>query len=241
MITMIISEVIMGFEVIYKFHEKDESGNYNKDEIKEMKKKIGDAYEDVSLEKLASVIMSQLARRDIWVLPDVEIYEYKRVKVNFRETKGGIVIKNKKFELDTNSNIIVHEFTESQPITLNGAMVPVMPNNKVNIASPTGRPIKWVALDPGDQNLAKVKGSGLAFLPNKRYPVFNEVSDPKQFGRLIYTMLDENKREVIIFDDYFLNADQKMVQGFNSTVDRDTETKLSFGDHEKEQMPDIRR
>jgi len=88
--------------------------------------------------------------------------------------------------------------------------------------------------------LAKVKGSGLAFLPNKRYPVFNEMSDPKQFGRMIYTMLDENKREVTTFDDYFLNADQKLVQGFNSTVDRDSEPKLSFGDYEKDPMPDIR-
>lgn len=230
----------MGFEVIYKYHEKDKSGNYNKDEVKEMKKKIGDAYEDVSLEKLASVIMSQLARRDVWVLPDVEIYEYKKVKVNFRETKGGIVIKNKKFELDTNSNIIVHEFTEGQPPTYNGAMLPALPNNKVNLVGPQGRPIKWVALDPGDQNLAKVKGSGLAFLPDKRYPVFTEMPHPKHFGTMIYTMLDENKREVTVTDEYFLNADQKLVQGFNSTVDRDTQTKLSFGEHEKDSMPDIR-
>jgi hypothetical protein len=230
----------MGYEVIYKYHEKDASGNYNKDEVKELKKKVGSAYEDLPLEKLASVIMSQLARRDIWILPDVEIYEYKKTKISFRETKGGIVIKNKKFELDTDANIVVHEFTEGQPVT-NGAMVPALPpNNKVNIAGPTGRPIKWVALDPDERNLAKVKGSGLAFLPNKRYPVFQEVSDTKQFGRMIYTMLDENKREVTTFDDYFLNADQKLVQGFHSTVDRDTEAKLSFGDYEKDPMPDIR-
>jgi hypothetical protein len=227
----------MGYEVLYHYHEKDASGNYNKEEVKELKKKVGNAYEDLPLEKLASVIMSQLARRDIWILPDVEIYEYKKTKVSFRETKGGIVIKNKKFELDTDASIIVHEFTEDQPTT-NGAMVPA--NNKVNIAGPIGRPIKWVALDPGDQNLAKVKGNGLAFLPNKRYPVFNEVPDPKQFGRLIYTMLDENKREITIFDDYFLNADQNLVQGFRSTVDRDTEKKLSFGEYEKDSMPDIR-
>lgn len=229
----------MGYEVLYRYHEKDASGNYNKEEVKELKKKVGNAYEDLPLEKLASVIMSQLARRDIWILPDVEIYEYKKTKVSFRETKGGIVIKNKKFELDTDASIVVHEFTEGQPTT-NGAMVPALPPNKVNIAGPTGRPIKWVALDPGDQNLAKVKGNGLAFLPNKRYPVFNEVPDPKQFGRLIYTMLDENKREITIFDDYFLNADQNLVQGFRSTVDRDTETKLSFGNYEKDPMPDIR-
>ncbi len=231
----------MGYEVIYKYHEKDSEGNYNKEVIKEMKKKIGDAYDDTPLEKLASAIMSQLARRDIWILPDVEIYEYKKSKISFRETKGGIVIKNKKFELDNEANIVVHEFTEGAPVPTNGAMVPALPpNNKINIAAPTGRPIKWVALDPDERNIAKVKGSGLAFLPNKRYPVFQEVADPKMFGRMIYTMLDENKREVTTFDDYFLNADQKLVQGFHSTVDQEKEPKLSFGDYEKEQMPDIR-
>jgi hypothetical protein len=237
----------MGYEVIYRYHEKDDSGNYNKEVVKEMKKKIGDAYEDVPLEKLASAIMSQLARRDIWCLPEVEIYEYKKSKISFRETKGGIVIKNKKFELDSDSKIVVHEFTEGQPVAnapinyTNGAMVPVQPgNNKTNLAAPTGRPIKWVALDPDERNLGRVKGSGLAFLPNKRYPVFQEAPDPKSFGRMIYTMLDENKREVTIFDDYFLNADQRLAQGFNSTVDQDKEPKLSFGDYEKDPMPDIR-
>lgn len=232
----------MGYEVVFHIHEKDSSGNYNKEEIKELKKKVGTPYEEIPLEKLASVIMSQLARRDIWVLPDVEIYEYKKSKINFRETKGGIIIKNKKFELDTDANIVIHEFTEGQP-QINGAMLPVVmpPNNKINIAGPTGRPIKWVTLDPDDRNLAKVKGSGLAFIPNKRYPVFNEVSHPKQFGVMIYTMLDENKREVTVTDEYFLNADQKLIQGFNSTVDRDFEQKLSFGDYGKDPMPDIRR
>jgi hypothetical protein len=234
----------MGYETVFHFHEKDESGSYKKDEIKEMKKKIGTPYEDVSLEKLASVIMSQLARRDIWILPDVEIYEYKKVKINFRETKGGIIIKHKKFELDTEANIVVHEFTEGEPVHSNGngAMVPVLvaPNNKTNIAAPIGRPIKWVTLDTNDRNLAKIKGSGLAFLPNKRYPVFNEIAHPKQFGVMIYTMWDENKREVTVFDEYFVNADQKLLQGFSTTADRGNEVNLSHGDYEKSSMPDIR-
>lgn len=234
----------MGYEVTYKYHEKDESGSYNKDEVKEMTKKIGTPYEDVPLEKLASAIMSQLARRDVWILPDVEIYEYKKVKISFKETKGGIVIKHKKFELDNDSNIVVHDFTEGEPVH-NGAMVPVVPmpvapNNRTNIAAPTGRPIKWVTLDPNDRNLAKIKGSGLAFLPNKRYPVFNEVAHPKQFGVMIYTMWDENKREVTVLDEYFVNADQKLLQGFSTTADRGNEGNLSHGDYEKSPMPDIR-
>ena len=56
--------------------------------------------------------MSQLARRDIWVV-DVDILEFKRQKINFRETKGGIVIKNKKFSLDNDTNIIMQE---EQPV-----------------------------------------------------------------------------------------------------------------------------
>lgn len=240
----------MGYEVVYKYHEKDESGNYNKNEVKELKKKIGTPYEDMPLEKLASIIMSQLARRDIWILPDVEIYEYKKTKINFRETKGGIIIKNKKFELDTDANVIVHDFQDGAALapvpipTPSGALVhhnAALANNKLNLAGPTGRPIKFVTLDPDERNLAKVKASGLAFVENKRYPVYREMTHPKQFGVMIYTTLDENNREVSVTDEYFLNADQKLIQGFNSTVDRGAaEAKLSYGEYENAKMPDIR-
>ena len=64
----------MGYEVTYKYHPKREDGNgYNTDEVKELTKKVGKAFDDMPSEKLAAVVMSQLARRDIWII-DVEIF-----------------------------------------------------------------------------------------------------------------------------------------------------------------------
>jgi hypothetical protein len=236
----------MGYEIIFKYHPQKDDGSYEKEEVKELKKKVGDAYDDIPLEKLAATIMSQRARRDILIF-DAEIYEYKKTKINFKETKGGIVIKHKKFLLDDESNIIVQEVKEEEqpqthlPVLHNGtAPVPAIlpPNNKVNIAV-SNRPIKWIVLDPDPQTVAKVKAKGLAFLPNKRYPVFAEVPG-KQFGSNVYSTIDENKREVNVLDEYFVNADQKMLQGFHSTVDGTGEPRL-VGDYEDDnKIPDIR-
>jgi hypothetical protein len=235
----------MGYEIVFKYHPQEEDGSWSKEE-KELKKKVGDAYEDIPLEKVVATIMSQRARRDIFIY-DAEIYEYKKTQISFKETKGGIVIKHKKFLLDDESNIVVQEVEQSQVQAMpqNGtALVPVAINNKVNIAGPVGRPIKWVVLDPDLPNLDKVKSKGLAFLPDKRYPVFNEVAHSTKLGVVIYTMLDENKREVNVTDEYFTNADQRLAQGFSTTVDKSMEPKL-VGDYQSEgsgiyKMPDIR-
>ena len=85
----------MGFEVVFKYHDKIENG-YDTLENKTFKKKFGDPYEDVPLSKLALFIMGQLARRDIWIV-DVEINEFIKKSISFRENKSGIIIKNNKF------------------------------------------------------------------------------------------------------------------------------------------------
>lgn len=236
----------MGYEILYSFHPKDEEGNYKKDEIKELKKKLGEPFEDILLERLASTIMSQLARRDIWIF-DVKIYELVKREISFRETKGGIVIKNKKFLLDGEMNIVVQEMDEVSAKPQNGLVNIANPHTNggplVNIAGPQRpqRPIKWVALDPDLPNLDKVKSSGLAFTPDKRYPVFSESAHPKKFGVLIYLMMDDNKREVTLEDTYFLNADQILQQGFVSSVDKEVGMpKLKFDESYKDVIPDIR-
>lgn len=235
----------MGYEIIYSFHPKDEEGSYKKDEVKELKKKLGEPFEDVSLEKLASTIMSQLARRDIWIF-DVKIYELVKREISFRETKGGIVIKNKKFLLDGEMNIVVQEMDEVVTKHQNGLVnITAQPVNggMINLAGPQRpqRPIKWVALDPDLPNLDKVKGSGLAFTPDKRYPVFSESVHPKKFGVMVYVMMDDNKREVTVEDTYFLNADQILQQGFISSVDKEVGSpRLQFEDAYKDVIPDIR-
>jgi hypothetical protein len=228
----------MSYEVLYKYHQRNDAG-YNKEEVKELKEKVGEPFEETTLEKLASVIIAQLARRDIWVF-DVEISEYKKQKISFRETKGGIVIKNRKFILN-GANIVSQEIEEAKPVS--NAMVPVPQN--INLAQPlnSGRPVKWVILDPDERNVGLVKAAGLAFTPDKRYPVFSEIPHPSKFGIMVYTMQDDRNREVSVHDEYFLPADQILQRGFSVSIDKGSggNPKLSFGNKmEEPAMPDIR-
>lgn len=248
----------MGYEVIYAYHERLEEGGYDKEETKEMRRRIGDAYEDISLEKLASTVMAQLARRDIWVT-NWDVFEYKKQKLNCRETKGGIVIKNKKFSLDTEGGgaLLMTEVTDVE-ITPTGAIIPIlqpgqMPHNNLPVhAAASGtmkRPIKWVALDTDDMTIAKVKGAGLQFSANKRYPVFQEMPDPRdkrvdKFGKpslerkMVYNMWDDKSREVQVSADFFVSADINLIGGsFNTSNDG---PRLMFEAERKDEMVDIR-
>lgn len=238
----------MSFEVIYKYHARNEEGSYNKEEVKELKEKVGEPFEEVPLEKLASVVIAQLARRDIWIF-DVEISEYKKQKVSFRESKGGIVIKNKKFILNGAANIVVQDIEEkpqhSQQVPQANTNLVVMQTNK-NLAAPSNtRPIKWVILDSDERNLQTMKASGLAFTPEKRYPVFSEAPHPNKFAVLVYTTIDDRKREVAVSDEHFVPADQFLQRGFSvsqgSGSNGGGNPKLSYGGVVAEpEMVDIR-
>lgn len=103
----------MGFEVTFHYHPRKEEGGYDT-EIKETTaKKVGQAFEEVPLEQLASIIMSQLARRDIFIF-DVTVEEYIKQKISFKESKDGrgIVLKNKKFTVDNAAKLIVADVVE---------------------------------------------------------------------------------------------------------------------------------
>lgn len=248
----------MGYEVIYAYHERLEEGGYNKEETKEMRRRIGDPYEDIPVEKLASTVMAQLARRDIWVT-NWDVFEYKKQKLNCRETKGGIVIKNKKFSLDTESGngLVMTEISDVE-ITPFGAVIPVvapgqMPHNILPLPGQAPgtmkRPIKWVVLDTDDRWLAQVKERGLQFIPNKRYPVFQEMPDPRdkrvdKFGKppldvkMVYMMWDDHSREMQVSADFFVSADINLIGGnFNRANDG---MKLMYEAERKDEMVDIR-
>jgi hypothetical protein len=111
----------MGFEIVYKYHPKTEKG-YDTSEVEDLKKELGKPFEDVPLEKVAAAIMLDMARRDIWIVK-VEVTELVKKKVEFRESDGGIVLKNKKFSLDSLANAL-----EERPIA---QAVPVPPQPQV--------------------------------------------------------------------------------------------------------------
>lgn len=236
----------MGFEIKFFYKEFDKENNVS-NEIKNFTKEVGTESEDTDLKDVVKVIINQYARRDILVV-DLEAYEFIKKKISVKNTKGGIVIKNKKFLLDSDANIVVQEVAEESNLLV------VKPNNLVNLAQPVNgavnlvqpsrpsRPIKWVTLDPDLRNLDIVKSLKVAFIPDRRYPVFSETAHPKKFGVMVYQIMDDNKREVAIEDTYFLNADQILQQGFFSSVDKDEGApKLKFDDSYKDVIPDIRR
>jgi len=111
----------MGYEVIYHYKESTDKSGIYKDEILKKNIKIGKINEEVSLEFLANKIISQLARRNILIV-DVEIYEYAKKRIRFKESDSGIIIKNKKFNFDKSLKVLedyqededVHEILQNE-------------------------------------------------------------------------------------------------------------------------------
>lgn len=201
----------MGFEVTFKYHERKEKGGYNTEETKELSREIGKPFEEVSLEKLAAAIMMQMARRDIWVV-DCDIVELTRKKVSFRETDGGVVIKNKKFTLDTIANEVKCEDLAPQVVDVPQTVTqqPVKATQVQQTEPPPGQlgaPQRMEAYDPDPQlaRLNLVKG----FTPGKRYPIFKEMRDPRegQMGRalpMLYLTVDDSGKQRRVPQDYFV-------------------------------------
>lgn len=88
----------MGFLVIFDYHKRKESG-YDMENVSKLSKKVGRDDEDTPLEHVVILIQKQLARRDILVT-EVEVFEFVKKKVKFKEVKGGFVLKDKKFMMD---------------------------------------------------------------------------------------------------------------------------------------------
>ena len=242
----------MGFEVIYSFHERLEEGDYNKEETKTMKKRIGDPFEDVCLDKCAGAILSQLARRDIWVT-NVEVYELSKKKITFREAKGGsVILKNKKYQMDgTTAGIVSQEIVEAPPA---GAMVLYTEGGTQAVAPTRGghphnqgvlRPIKWVVFQPSYQNDdQKRKVKMLRFTLEKKYPVFAEQLQLNGVG-MAYKTVDDTGREQLISDEYFIPADAMLVADrelrFSETPESREGGNLLWGGAKREDnMPKLR-
>lgn len=251
----------MGYEVTYKYHPKQEDGNgYNTDEVKELTKKVGKAFDDMPPEKLAAVVMSQLARRDIWII-DVEIFEFIRKKISFKESKDGrgVVIKNKKFSLDA-AACLIEEDLFSEDVEKNSVsqatkeeqglqpheIVAQRKKQVVKNVTPQGNPQSWLAFDPMPQMLPEIQSQGLRFTPDKKYPVYGRREHPSgsELGILIST-INDLEEAVEVNDKYFTNSEIKLVGdnevegGFSDSGTSDG-PKLSYSDNIKDEMPNLR-
>lgn len=242
----------MGYEVVYKFHEKLPDGNYNYEETKTFKKKVGDPFDEISLEQLASTIMAQLARRDVWII-GVEAFELSKKQINFKETKGGIVLKNKKFLFENGCSIASVSDEDSDngqfksTISENSASINnnVYPHNNLSSNQKSvanRRPIDHCVFLPELRQIQEVKQKRLKLTQEKQYAVYE-----KKMGMSgeFYLISDDSGKAEWVASEYFVPAKVTLVG--------DKEVNFSAGSSSKESnnlfwggavmdsgMPDIR-
>jgi hypothetical protein len=249
----------MGFEIQYSFYEKS-GEDYNKDEIKSFKKRVGDPFEDVPLDKLATMIIAQLARRDIFI-SDVEIYELSKKNVSFKETKGGIVIKNKKFLFDSaegsltcvdetptvEASSVINNSSScevlGEPSNLSCSKAALQPHEILNPAP--RRVIESVVFSPEAPQAQEIRSKNLKLTIDKKYDVFEKRPSPNGLGDL-YLILDDKNKEQWVSDLYFVPSNINLFGdkelGFSDGPERSEGGKLLWGDASVDSsMPNIRR
>lgn len=241
----------MGFEVQYSYYDKiADSFEYDREAPKTLKKVYGKAIEEYPLDKLATSIMQQMARRDIFIF-DVEIYEFQKKKISFRQNKSDLVIKNKKF---TNSGVFLENCGEEdcQPaapvVALESKPAPVnnigprvnIANNKTNLVNQVSdRVIKKMQFLPG--RLTKPVGR---FTVEKVYPVYRESLSENGVGMMIEVMDDAGAR-VKVSDEHFVSLNQNLIgddeANFNSgSQNFVSDSKLNWGGAIQDTVPKLR-
>jgi hypothetical protein len=223
----------MGYEVIFYYKSKDkETGTYKEEESNNFKKRVGDPYEDTPIEKLASVIMKQLARRDVWV-EDVEIYEITKKKISFKETKNGIIIKNKKIILDDNFEIDIKQESDETEVVESRSEIPAQQKSEAGVVKGTTRVLRRMLFAPEPQQQINLLKQGVKLTPDKVYDIYkiekglNGVSE-------IYLLIDDNNHEKKVSDDCFVPATTLSQQ------DEEESDGLNWGGVIKGSLPSVR-
>lgn len=240
----------MGYEIVYHYKDAGDSPGSYSEEVKEKRVNIGKPTDDVGLEVLAPKIMAQLARRNILII-DVEIYEYAKKKISYRETKGGIVIKNKKFSFD--SGVVVetdetYECDESSDLECEFKPIPSPSKSLAEKSCPLTskgtqrRPIRYEIFDPEPLAEFKAAQKGLKFTKGKKYPVYSESS---MGTSVVYKTLDDVGKEVQVSSEYFVAVGTGLVKQDDEPTyvgaEGQTEEINLWGRYEHTEMPDIRR
>lgn len=234
----------MGFEVLYKYYEKTDEG-YDMENTHELKRKVGKAYDDTTYERLAATIMGQFARRDIMVI-DVEIVEFVKKQISFKETKNGICIKNKKYLFDGTEMQEMPEVAD-QPLPQN-VLQNVAPSSQVaqtgvgpdlfigKKPTQTGvgpdpfigkKPIRHETFEPDDVMAADARKRGLKFTRGNKYPIYEEKQDRRGilFGMLYVTKDDVGQKQIL--SDRLFIFKQSLVGG--RQFDDSSKVELDYG------------
>lgn len=250
----------MGFEIKYFYKEakKDFPGSYD-EEVLSKTSKIGKFDEEIPLENLAGKIMAQLARRNILIV-DIEIFEYTKKKISYKETETGILIKNKKFSFDSGA-IVESDSSEDEELSrvledkelLEKIKSHIAPSKVGNSCSKNScsiktepsskRILRQEIYDPELTSKHKVEQKGYRFTVGKKYPIFLEKS---LIGGIInYLTKDDSGREVEVPADCFvvppvgLSFEDEGPKYFGASDSSDVD--LWKNVRTEDAMPDIRR
>lgn len=217
-------------------------------------KKVGRDDEDTPLEQVVMLVKSQLARRDILVT-DVEVFEFVKKKVKFKEIKGGFILKDKKFLMDQIHGVPVaseegdeqpqfppqfaglqpHEIMMQQRPQAMGMSTGIQANpNPPNRPQVTDNgvpmamhPQRFEVFDPDPLQMAKIQGR-FKLTPGNRYPIFREWRD---VGNLThYLIKDDRNLETQVSAEYFVAQGKGLIGGsFDADpLDRQVNRSLTF-------------
>lgn len=239
----------MGYECILHYHEEISKGEYNKEEVKTKSIKIGSPYDDIPLEILAGKIMAQLARRNMLVV-DVEIFEFAKKKISYKETEDGILIKNKKFGFDDDriisNSLHISSADEEEVVpqiaTASQVVQKSTPTN-INIAEPNKkmRPIRYEIFNPIEPYFINMyKDKKMAFTLNKKYPIFTETAAGSDIlSGMNYLTEDDRGVRRTVNDKFFTPVIN--LSGFEDPLDDQQDVRLSGNFIEDTQEVILRR
>lgn len=217
----------MGYEIICHYKKKNSSD----EEKMSLKKRIGDPYEETPIERVASAVMLQLARRDIFV-EDVEIFEISKKKISFRETKSGIVIKNKKFIFNDDFEInIKEEINTGEDQAINTAQQTTHHQPAEQPKNIVKRAIRKLIFAPEPQQQIDLLQRGVKLTPDKAYDIIDIKKSPNGVSE-IYTLIDDKNREQIVSDICFVP--------FTNLIEKKDSDGLSWGNLIEDNLPSIR-
>lgn len=248
----------MGYEIKYFYKEADEIPGTYKEEVLSKTSKIGKFDEEIPIEQVAGKIMAQLARRSILIV-DIEIYEYAKNKIKYKETENGIFIKNKKFSFESGACVTPEDYEDEELERIledknllekikkaiggmqtqhAGSMisVPKISNNK--------KALRLEIYDPEIQAKHKVEQRGYKFTLGKKYPIYEEKSIGA--GIITYLTKDDRGKEVEVSAECFITPPMGLSHSSEEYqyVGAEKEKKdvdLWRNVNTEQDMPDIRR
>lgn len=232
----------MGYEIIYYYQEKNEKG-YDEN-IKTFKKRLGDPYEEFPLKELSRSILLQLARRDIYV-KNLEVYEITKKKIKYKETKNGIILKNKKYLLSEEGFDLVVENDENN-VNLQEKddnhlkPTPTSVQAQIQPLQAKGRVIKRMNFVPEPQQQIDLLKKGVKLTQDRVYDIHNIEPHPNGVNE-VYTLIDDKGKTVKVSDLYFIPVTNLIGQDDEDEGEFKEDNSLNWSGVIQDNIPSIRR